>query len=74
MSERYLVQPSERLGYWVCTDTENLIVCTFGDKRFKDDQAFTTLENFDPENYMLLAKLAREMGDWLRENHYNKLF
>lgn len=71
---RFLLQKSEKPNYWVCTDTENLIVCVFKNKNFNGDQNFTLLEDFDPEKYMLLAQLAREMGDWLKENHYEKIF
>ena len=72
--QRYILQNSEKENYFVCTDTENLIVCTFENHNFNDNQRFTTLENFDPNNFMQLAKFAREMGDWLRANHYEKIF
>lgn len=71
---RFILQPSKNSGYWVCTDTLNLIVCTFADKNYNDDQKFTTLEDFDPANFMQLARYAKEMGDWLREHHYEKIF
>ena len=74
MSERYILQPSEKPNHWVCTDTENLIVCTFENKKFNDTQKITTLGNFNPANFMNLAKYAGEMGDWLRKNHYEKIF
>lgn len=70
----YILQASEKPNYWVCTDTENLIVCIFENKNFNDNQNFTTLENFNPDNFMKLAEMARLMGDWLRANHYDKLF
>ena len=73
MKNRFIIQPSElKPGYWVCIDTENLIICTFEHKNFNDNQEFKQLENFDPANYMQLAKIVREMSDWLRENHYDK--
>ena len=34
----------------------------------------TTLENFNPNDFMKLARYMREMGDWLNENHYEKIF
>lgn len=50
----------------------NKIVCVFENKKYNETQEFTTLEDFDPANYMQLAKIVREMADWLRENHYEK--
>ena len=74
-NNRFVIQKSElKPGYWVCTDTENLIICTFENKNFNDNQEFKELENFDPAKYMQLAKIVREMSDWLRENHYEKIF
>lgn len=72
--ERYILEKSEKENYFVCTDTENLIVCIFENHNFNDNQKFTTLENFNPKNFMQLAKFCREMGDWLSKNHYNKIF
>ena len=70
----YDLQPSTKPGYWVCTDTLNLVVCVFKEHAFNEDQKFTTLNDFNPDNIMKLAEIGREMGDWLRANHYNKLF
>jgi len=75
MKSRFILQKSElKPNHWVCTDTENLIICTFENKNFNDTQEFKTLEEFNPANFMQLARYAREMGDWLRENHYDIIF
>lgn len=71
---RYKLQPSETPNKWVCTDTENLIVCVWEDKKFNDTQKMTTLKDFDPANFMKVARFMREMGDYLRKNHYSKIF
>lgn len=71
---RFIVQPGENPGFWVCTDTINGIVCVFEDHKFNETQETTLLEDFDPKNYMKLAKIMREMGDFLVENHYEKVF
>ena len=71
---RFVLQPSEKPNYWVCTDTENKIVCVFENRNFNYNQKLTTLDDFNPENVMLLAKFARGMGDWLQANHYDKIF
>lgn len=72
--ERYIIQPSEQEGYFVCTDQINKIVCKFEEHSFNDNQSFRLLEDFDSVNYKKLAELSREMGDWLRLNHYEKIF
>lgn len=71
---QYVLQESEIENHWVCTDTENLIVCVFENHKFNDTQKFTMLENFDPQNYMKLANICRLIGDYLKENHYEKIF
>lgn len=71
---RFIVQPGESPGFWVCTDQVNSIVCVFEDHKFNETQKFTLLENFDPHNFAILAQITREMGDFLRENHYEKIF
>lgn len=70
---RYLLQPSSTPGKWVCTDKENGLVCVFEDKKFNKTQAFTLLEDVKPDADKLV-KVAKEMGDWLRINHYDKIF
>ena len=77
--ERFIIQKSERKGWWVCTDTDNLIVCRFEAHKFNDTQDFTVLEDsrFHPitaETATRIASLAAEMGDWLRVNHYDIIF
>lgn len=75
MAERFIITKSElKENHWVCTDTQNLIICTFEDHKFNDTQEFKLLEDFNPNEYKELARMAREMGDWLSENHYNKVF
>ena len=71
---RFILQPSSKPNHWACTDMENKIVCGFEEHKFNDTQKFTTLEDFDSSKFMQLAKIAREMGDWLRDNHYEKIF
>lgn len=71
---RFILQPGENPGYWVCTDQVNKFVCVFEDHKFNGTQKTTLLEDFDPKNYMKLAQITREMGDYLRENHYEKIF
>lgn len=71
--ERFILQPSERDGYYVCTDQENGIVCIFEAHNFNDNQEFTILDD-SSASVGDMARSAREIGDWLRENHYDKIF
>ena len=71
---RFIIQKSENLEKWVCTDKVNNIVCIFENGNFNNTQKFSILEDFNPANYMGLAKIAKEMADWLKENHYDKIF
>lgn len=71
---RFILQHSEKQNNWVCTDQLNKIVVTFEHGKFNDTQNYTLLEDFDNANVMQLAKIAAEIGDWLRDNHYDKIF
>lgn len=71
---RFILQESEKLNHWVCTDQINKIVCVFEYHKYNDTQKFTLLEDFNDKNLMELARFAREMGEWLRLNHYDKVF
>lgn len=71
---RFILQQSEKKNHWVCTDQVNKIVVTFENGKFNDTQNYTLLEDFDNANVMQLAKIAAEIGDWLRDNHYDKIF
>lgn len=76
--ERFIIQPSTlQQGWWVCTDTENNIVCRFEGHKFNDTQEFTLLDGDTfgkKEEAIKYATFVREMGDWLRDNHYDKIF
>ncbi len=78
--DKFVIKKSKnRRGWYVCTDTENLIVCKFKAHRFNDTQDFTILEEskFYPvtaDVAVILSRIAAEMGDWLRSNHYDIIF
>lgn len=65
--DRFILQQSEDVGYYVVTDTENQIVCKFEKGRFNDTQNFTFLGQVPPMSK--LPTLMRELGDWLASNH-----
>lgn len=71
---RYDIKKSEsKPGYWVCSDFENEIVCIFKDENYNGDQEFNWLGSGLP-SASDAARIARDMADWLRENHYDKIF
>jgi hypothetical protein len=77
MAERFLLQKSElKENYFVCTDTENLIMCIYEKHNFNDNQEFQVLKDFKFTDTTAndLARIVREMSDWLRENHYDTIF
>lgn len=75
--ERFNIQKSQKANHWVCTDRLHNIVCVFENHRFNDTQKFTLLDGdtFETsEEALAVATYLREMSDWLRENHYDKVF
>lgn len=71
--DRFILQPSEKLNHWVCTDTESGVICIFEDHNLNETQEFKLIQDVQPDANSL-AKIAREIGDWLRDNHYDKIF
>lgn len=73
---KYRLEPSQlKEGWWVCTDTENLLVCTFQEGKFNETQKFANLEGEDEkfpsmDAVMAHLRIIREMSDWLAINHY----
>lgn len=70
---RFKIEKSVQANKWVCTDVENGIVCVFEDRKFNDTQKITMLEDMQP-NPLMLAKVMREMAEWLVGNHPEKVF
>ena len=75
---RFIIQPSTRQSdWWVCTDIEHNIVCRFQVHKFNDTQEFTLLDGdtfATTDEAIAYATYLREMADWLRDNHYDKVF
>lgn len=79
MNDRYKLEPSRfNPDWWVCTDTENLLVCTFREGKFNETQKFTDIEGTDVyqsmADVMAYVRVMREMSDWLAVNHPNIIF
>lgn len=75
INNRYLIEKSDsKPNYWVCSDFENKVVCIFEDGNFNNNQRIEYLEDNLNIKPVELAHILREMTDWLRENHYDKIF
>lgn len=75
MSDRFILQPSShQKNWWVCTDTENGIVCRFQAHRFNETSQMNVIKDTRQSDPLFLARLAREMGDWLGLHHEELLF
>ena len=73
--ERFILQPSTmQPNVWVCTDKVNGLVCRFEAHKFNDTQKFTFLEDVEKPDALKIARILREMADWLGDNHYEKIF
>lgn len=72
---RFVLQPSkQQADGWVCTDTENGIVCRFTAHKFNETSKMTFLEDVEQPDALAIARLMREMGDWLGENRKDVVF
>jgi len=73
--DRFILQKSENSKYdWICVDMFNYIVVEFKNKQFNETQYFRFLEDINSPDALTLAKCANEMAEWLRYNHYDKIF
>lgn len=71
---RFILQRSKQQKHgWVCTDVDYNVVVTFQEHRFNETRKVTFLED-EPTDYLVRARIMREMGEWLNENHKGKLF
>lgn len=73
--ERFRLEKSQLTkGWWVLTDTVNLVVITFEEGRFNETQKITQIEGGEKytsmNDVMAQVRIIREMSDWLAVNHY----
>lgn len=72
--ERFILRPSTtQENWWVLADTENQIVVRFENKRFNQTQQVTMLEDVETPNPLVIARMMREIGDYLALNHRDKV-
>lgn len=60
-------------GKWLCADALTGITVSWDDRRFNETQE-ATINNDTNLDVSELAKAMREMSDYLRTYHYNKVF
>jgi hypothetical protein len=70
---KYTIQESKEPGWWVVTDTENLVVVKFKEHEYNETQQTTMLEDCHL-SVMQIARVAREMADWIAAHHIDKVF
>ena len=70
---KYKLQKSQDPGWWVITDTENLVVLKFQEHKFNETQMATMLEDCHL-SALQLARIMREMSDWVAAHDINKVF
>lgn len=71
---RFILQQSQDSGWWIATDKEYQIVIKFQEHQFNDTQVVTSLKEHCEATPQQLATAMRELADWLRENHSDKIF
>lgn len=71
--ERFILQKSqERENWWVFTDTLNGVVIQFEHGKFNETQKVTMLNDVTSPDASKIARILRDMGEWLAQNHYDK--
>jgi transcriptional regulator with XRE-family HTH domain len=68
IKKRFLLQKSEIDNFFVVTDVENQMVCTFENRKFNDTQSLRYLNDVS-HTVVEIAKQMRELAEWLHEHH-----
>lgn len=58
-------------GLYIVEDKMTGLLCMFEKGKFNETQEFRNIPQGNP---MQIPTLMRELGDWLRENHCDKIF
>lgn len=70
----YLLQKSTTPGHWVFTDTAHGVVIIFEEGKFNDTQKITLLNEDEAPDALTLARIVREMSEWLAARHPKIVF
>lgn len=67
---KYILQKSNaRPDGWVLTDTENGLVLTFQEGLFNESQNVVLLNDIANPDALTLARIVREMSEYMLANH-----
>ena len=78
--DRYTIRRLWRKGWWRCEDTEHGMTFDWLEHHFNDQNEARMSEECrkaiskEAQPELLIAQWLQEMGDWLRENHPEKVF
>lgn len=71
--KRFIIQESEKANHYVVTDQTNSVVIVFEKGDFNGTSKITELEDFYCNDVMKIARQMREVGEWLYQNHKDKI-
>lgn len=75
MSRFKLEKSKERQGWWVLTDTANLVVIQFKEHEYNETQKVSPIEDSlimsSPDPAAELARILREMGEYMFAHWYS---
>lgn len=70
---RFTIERSRKYAdEWVAKDTEYKVMVTWKEHRFNDTIHVSFLK-LTPTDYLVRARVMREIGEWLNKYHSNKL-
>lgn len=73
--ERFILQPSQvKPNYFLVTDQDNGIIIQFQKGKFNETQKITELNDLNPNDFMKIARIMREIGEYLQQNNKELLF
>lgn len=74
MDDNFEISLSEKEGYWLVKDYEYNIEVEFEHGKFNETQQVLNKGTLNPSDFMHLARRMGEIAEWLRANHYDKVF
>ena len=72
--ERFTIEKHpDKVLHWICVDKENGISCEFEHGNFFGKKVIISHKGKPHPDHFVMLKIEKEMGDWLWENHNNKI-
>jgi len=69
--ERFTLNKATEPGWWLVADTQNGVVIKFKEHQFNDTQEVKMTDECKEKSVSDLARIMREIGDWMANNYYN---